>query len=190
MKQEYVTSVLSGVNAKRVLDVGANTGEYSRLAADSGASVVALDTDVAASEHNWRLAHEKRLPILPLVADIARPTPAMGWRNRETASLLERARENFDCVMMLGIIHHLLLKDQIPLDEIAQLTAELTTRCAIVEWVPADDPRFIDLCCGRDFLYRHLNEEGFLHAFSQFFTPMHRQALSNGRVLFLLLRNT
>ena len=189
-KQEYVRSVLASVNAKCVLDVGANTGEYSRLAAEAGASVVGLDTDVAASEHSWRIAQEKGLPILPLVADIARPTPAIGWRNRESASLLERAREHFDCVMMLGIIHHLLLKDQIPLDEIAQLTAVLTIRCAIVEWVPSGDPRFIDLCCGREFLYRHLNEEVFLHSFSHFFTPVHRQALNNGRVLFLFPRYT
>jgi hypothetical protein len=127
---------------------------------------------------------------LPLVADVARPTPALGWRNAESASLLERTRGRFDCVMMLGVIHHLLLAEQIPLDEIVRLTAELTTRWAIVEWVPPSDPRFVDLCRGRDALYSHLNERAFLNSFSRAFSPGLRKQLSNGRVLFFLVRNS
>jgi SAM-dependent methyltransferase len=189
-KREFLQRVLSRLKPKSVLDIGANTGEYSRIAAELGARVVAWDTDVAASERNWKLAAAAGLPILPLVADVARPTPALGWRNAESASLLERTRGRFDCVMMLGVIHHLLLAEQIPLDEIVRLTAELTTRWAIVEWVPPSDPRFVDLCRGRDALYSHLNERAFLNSFSRAFSPGLRKQLSNGRVLFFLVRNS
>jgi SAM-dependent methyltransferase len=188
-KLEFVGRILYTARPERVLDIGGNTGEYSRLAARSGARVVSWDTDVAAAEQNWRAAVAGNLAILPMVADFARPTPALGWRNAESASLLERAHGRFDLVMMLGLIHHLLLIDQIPLAEIARLTAELTTRWAILEWIPASDRRFVDLCRGRDALYGHLNEFGFLNAFSEFFSPVSRKALSNGRVLFLMLRN-
>jgi len=189
-KVAFLKSALANSRSRYVLDIGANTGEYSRLAAQSGANVVALDTDVCAAEINWQLAASGNLPILPLVSDIARPTPALGWRNSESASLLDRARGRFDCVMMLGVIHHLLLVDQIPLPEIAQLLAEFTTKFAIVEWVPASDLRFRDLCCGRDALYGHLDESVFLQSFSQVFSTVLRQPLNNGRVLFMFERNT
>ncbi len=88
--------------------------------------------------------------------------------------------------MMLGIIHHLLLADQIPLGEIAALLVSLTRRWAIVEWVPQTDVRYIDLCRGRDQLYEHLTEEFFVAQFRQYFTVKARELLSNGRTLFLL----
>lgn len=188
-KHEFIERILYTAKPAHVLDIGANTGEYSRLAAQAGATVVAWDTDVASSEQNWRAACESRLPILPLIADAARPTPALGWQNAETSSLLDRARGRFDLVMMLGLIHHLLLMDQIPMAEIARLVREFTTRWAVVEWVPATDVRFRDLCRGRDSLYAHLDERAFLRSFTQYFEPIARRPLSNGRVLFFLLRN-
>ena len=87
--------------------------------------------------------------------------------------------------MMLGILHHLLLADQIPMADVAALLASLTRRAGIVEWVPKTDVRYIDLCRGRDELYRHLDEELFVDQFTRYFTITAREQLTNGRVLFL-----
>jgi SAM-dependent methyltransferase len=184
-KSEFVQRTLQSTTPKSVLDIGGNTGEYSRIAASTGARVVAWDTDPASSDRSWKEASEAGLPILPLVADVARPTPAVGWRNGESLTLLDRAHQRFDCVMMLGILHHLLLADQIPIADVASLVVSLTRRSCIVEWVPKTDPRYIDLCRGRDDLYQHLNEELFVEQFSRHFTIEAREELSNGRVLFL-----
>ena len=43
-KREFVERVLETTRAKNVLDIGANTGEYSRLAAQAGAQVVSWET--------------------------------------------------------------------------------------------------------------------------------------------------
>ncbi len=185
-KKQFIREALAAAQPRRVLDLGANTGMYSRIAAECGAEVVAWDTDVQASERNRREAKKRKLAITALVANPARPTPAAGWRNAESLSLLERARGRFDCVMMLGLIHHLLLSEQIPLKEIVGLARELTTRWAIVEWVPAKDPRFQDLLRGRDDLYGHLDERALLDACEKHFTIARREVLPNGRVLFLL----
>ncbi len=184
-KQEFVDRALQLLRPESVLDIGANTGQYSRIAAGAGARVVAWDTDVASSDRNWREARDGGLPILPLLADVARPTPAVGWCNTESLNLLERARQRFDCVMMLGILHHLLLADQIPMADVAALLSSLTRRWSIVEWVPRTDVRYIDLCRGRDELYAHLNEDLFVEQFTRHFNIMTREELSNGRVLFL-----
>jgi SAM-dependent methyltransferase len=184
-KQEFVDRAMQMLRPGSVLDIGGNTGQYSRIAAKAGARVVAWDTDVASSDLNWRQASNAGLPILPVVADVARPTPAVGWRNAESLTLLDRAHKRFDCVMMLGILHHLLLADQIPLADVASLLSSLTRRWSIVEWVPRTDVRYIDLCRGRDELYAHLDEDLFVAEFTEHFTVLTREQLTNGRVLFL-----
>ena len=88
--------------------------------------------------------------------------------------------------MMLGLIHHLLVTDQIPLGEVAALLRDLTTHWTIVEWVPKTDPRFAELVRGRDELYDHLNEEAFRAAIAKHFSVAAEERLQNGRILCLL----
>jgi SAM-dependent methyltransferase len=184
-KQAFVRRALLQAAPKHVLDVGANTGVYSRLAASMGASVVAWDTDLAATERNWRQAYEERRPVQAVIADASRPTPAAGWRNSESLGLLDRAYRKFDCVMMLGLLHHLLVADQIPLEEVAGLLCDLTKQWAIVEWVPASDPMFVELVRGREELYGHLDETAFVTAMERYFLPVEKERLKNGRTLYL-----
>jgi SAM-dependent methyltransferase len=185
-KQAFVRTALDRIRPARVLDVGANTGTYSRIAAECGADVVAWDTDVQAADLNWQTAFRDGLSILPIVADFARPTPAVGWRNGESSSLLERAKGQFDCVLMLGILHHLLIADQVPLDAIIEQLREITSRWAIVEWIPMGDSQFDELCRGRQQLYSHLSEEFFVQALSKKFAVRDTGQLPNGRTLWVL----
>jgi SAM-dependent methyltransferase len=187
-KQKFVKSILARCSPERVLDIGANTGTYSLLAADSGAKVVSLDSDSAALEVLWRTATEQNRPITALVADIARPTPAAGWRNREHFSLLDRLTGEFDLVLMLAVIHHLILRHQLPLTHIAGLCAGLTPRSLLLEWVPPSDPMFQEWLRGRDDLYGHLTEEDLTRAFAPYFAVVDRAQLGNGRVLLLFDR--
>jgi SAM-dependent methyltransferase len=184
-KAAFVERALDQATPRRVLDVGGNTGHYSRIAAAAGARVIAWDTDVQAADANWREAREKREPILPLVANIARPTPAVGWQNAESLSLLQRSEGVFDGILMLGVIHHMLLIDQIPLPAIFDLVRRLTTRWAIIEWVPATDSQFQQLCRGRQDIYGHLDESAFLAAADQHFVRRLVENLPNGRSLWL-----
>jgi SAM-dependent methyltransferase len=185
-KQAFVKRALEVARPESVLDIGANTGEFSHMAVESGARVVAVDTDSASTAIHYMKARDKGLSILPLHADIARPTPPAGWKNQESLSLIDRCQDRFDCLLMLGLLHHLLVTDQIPLGEIATLAFELAPRCVIVEWIPPTDPKFVEVCRGRDALYEDLTEEKFIGTFGLYFRTVEREALSNGRVLFLL----
>lgn len=185
-KKEFVRGALAECRPERVLDIGANTGTYSLLAAEAGARVVGLDNDAGAVERLWRAAGDRKLPIAALLANIARPTPAAGWRNREQLSLLDRLNGNFDFVLMLAVIHHLILREQVPLARIAELCAMLTRRWLLVEWVPPSDPMYQEWLRGRDELYGHLSESDLLQALTPYFRLSRRQALENGRVLLLL----
>lgn len=187
-KQQFVRDTLHTCRPARVLDIGANTGTYSQMAAAAGAQVVALDSDTAALEQLWQSAAGQKMPIAAMVANIARPTPAAGWRNREQLSLLDRLAGVFDMVLMLAVIHHLILREQLPLGHIGELCAGLTNRWLIVEWVPPSDPMYQEWLRGRDHLYGHLSEADLTSAFAPCFSVSRRKALGNGRVLLLMER--
>jgi SAM-dependent methyltransferase len=185
-KRGFVGKALANARPGRVLDVGCNTGAYSNLAADAGAEVVSIDTDLQAVDRLCASLRGSGKKILPLCVDLARPTPAVGWENRENASFLSRCEGHFDTVMMLAVLHHLLLRNQIPMDRISALCGSLTTRHLIVEWVPPADPKFRELLRGRDLLYEHITEAAFREAFAQYFVVCDELVLANGRTMLHL----
>jgi SAM-dependent methyltransferase len=185
-KRRFVTQALVEARPSRVLDVGCNTGVYSNLAADAGAEVVSIDTDLQAVDRLCASLKGSGKNILPLCVDLAHPTPAIGWENREYASFLSRCADHFDTVMMLAVLHHLLLRNQIPLDRIAALCSNLTTQHLILEWVPPADPKFQELLRGRDTIYAHITEAAFRDAFAEHFTTIAALTLANGRTMLHL----
>ena len=168
-KEQFVQQALREFRPKWVLDAGANIGTFSILAAKAGAQVVAIDTDPACVGLLWAEAHAQKLNILPLVVDLSRPSPALGWRNAECQSFLDRATGTFDCVLMLALIHHLLVAERIPLEEILSLAAQLTTSLLIIEFVAPEDEMFRQLTRGREHLHTSLNVTAFEAASAKHF---------------------
>ena len=187
-KVDWVRSAIETSKPARVLDIGANTGEFSALAADMGAEVVALERDMASADRVFEMTRQRNLTIQTIHGDIARPTPAVGWQNAESVALLPRLEGQFDMVLMLAVIHHLLLMEQIPLPAILDLCHRLTRRHLVIEWVPVADPMYQSLMRGRNSLYGSLSEADLLAACTGRFEVRDRQALDNGRVLFLFER--
>ncbi len=186
-KDRIVAGFVREVPGPRVWDLGANTGRFSRIAADAGKRVVALDIDPAASERHYRALRDAgRGDILPLVVDITDPSPALGWAGRERRSLLERA--DADAILALALVHHLAIGRNVPLPMIAALFADLAP-WAIVEFVPKEDPMVRRLLATRRDVFPDYDLEGFRAAVADRFEIVHETPLTEGpRVLFLLRR--
>jgi SAM-dependent methyltransferase len=188
-KHAFVERAIAECQPRAVLDVGCNTGHFSALAARRGARVVAIDSDPAVVGETWRRARDERLDVLPLVIDLGRPSPGVGWRNRECPSFLERARGAFDAVLMLAVVHHLLVSERVPLHEIVDLAADLTTDVLVVEFVGPEDAMFRRLARGRDGLFSDLTTERFEAAFGLRFDIVRSERLEDAsRWLYLLRR--
>jgi 2-polyprenyl-3-methyl-5-hydroxy-6-metoxy-1,4-benzoquinol methylase len=186
-KEQFVSRALEAIKPKRVMDVGANTGHFSFLAARAGASVLSMDFDAKSVDAIWHQANEEGLNILPLMQNIADPSPAMGWRNHETKSFLERASGNFDLVMMLAVIHHLMLTNGIPLEEVVDLASELSRDYCIIEYVGAEDPMRQRLRRGRAEIDNSITRERFEAACSKkFVIEKSENVTGSDRVLYLL----
>ena len=186
-KESFVRAALDEFRPRRLLDVGCNTGHFSHVAAANGSGVVAIDQDPRVVGELWRQARAQNLNILPLVVDLTRPSPGVGWRNNEHESFLDRARGSFDAVLMLALVHHLLVTERIPLSEILALAADLTRDLLIVEFIAPDDPMFQRLTRGRDQLFEGLTNELFrTTCLQRFHIIRSRRLAATNRWIYLL----
>ena len=186
-KESAVRELLGAVGGAVALDIGANTGRYSTIAVQEGYRVVALDGDWAAVERQYRAIRERQeTAIMPMLADIASPSPAIGWANRERASLLDRLRG--DVAMALALVHHLAIGRNVPLGEVAALFAGMATHL-IVEWVPKEDPMVQRLLSAREDVFAGYTEAGFRAALGKRFEVVREVPVTDsGRVFFLMRR--
>jgi hypothetical protein len=92
-------------------------------------------------------------------------------------------------VMMLAVIHHMLVTERVPLEEILSLARELTTDLLLIEFVEPADPMFRRLVRGRDPLYAHLTASYFESACDSSFQIIRKQPIAeSSRTLYLLRR--
>ncbi len=166
-KAAAVTTALRAAGGSSAWDLGANTGRYSRIAADEGYRVVALDVDPAAVERGYRaIRSDRREDILPLLADLTDPSPSLGWGSAERAGLLERI--DSDVILALALVHHLAIGANVPLPMIASLFAAMAPN-AVVEWVPKEDAMVRRLLASRRDVFPGYTLEGFRDAFEEDF---------------------
>ncbi len=160
-KERFFREALALARPASLLDVGANEGHFSFLAARDGASVVAIDIDPVVVGSIWKRAAKEELDVLPLVVDLTRPSPAIGWRNQECLSFLDRASQRFDMVSMLAVLHHMLVTERVPLEDILALADQLSRDYLLIEFVSPEDPMFRRIVRGREKLYEKITRESF-----------------------------
>ncbi len=184
-KKQTVGEFLKIAGPRTVWDLGANTGLFSRLAAEGGASVYAFDGDPDCVEINYlegRRQGDTR--VLPLVLDLSNPTPALGWAHRERMSWMERARP--DLVLALGLAHHLAIANNLPLGRIADFCARLAPSL-IIEFVPKDDDNAKKLLTVREDVFPGYTRENFEAEFGRRFAILRSARIEDSnRVVYLM----
>ena len=167
-KQALVSDFLDRVRPRGLWDLGANTGVFSRLASTRGIPTVAFDADHGAVELNYlKCVADGDQHLLPLLMDLTNPSPALGWRSQERASLLSRGP--VDAVLALALIHHLAIANNVPLDSLAEFVHQLG-EWALVEFVPKNDSQVQRLLAFREDVFPDYTREGFEQAFGRLFS--------------------
>ncbi len=185
VKRAIVGEYLDRIRAEQVWDLGANTGEFSRLASERGALTVSFDFDYGAVELNYQRVKERsETLLLPLVQDLSNPSPGIGWSNRERLSLIQRAPAG--AVMALALIHHMAIANNVPLGQLAAFLAELGS-WLIMEFVPKEDPQVGRLLANREDIFPHYHQDGFERAFEMHFRIHEGRPLpDSGRRIYLM----
>jgi ribosomal protein L11 methylase PrmA len=184
-KAAFVREAAGRRRRRLAWDLGANDGDYARIAADAGCDcVVAMDADhptVELLHRALRDAGERR--ILPLVVDVCDPSPALGWAGRERPALPDRGRP--DLVLCLALVHHLAITRNVPLEEIVAWLAGLGGE-VVVELPTREDPMVARLLAAKnEGAHADYELERFEHVLGEAFEVRRTQRLPSGtRVLF------
>ncbi|MBA3346659.1 MAG: class I SAM-dependent methyltransferase [Gemmatimonadales bacterium] len=184
-KREIVTGLLGGAGPQVVWDLGANTGEYSRAARELALRVISFDVDPAAVERNYRRVRaEGESGIVPLLLDLANPSPAQGWAHDERLSL--ESRGPADALLALALVHHLAIGHNLPLERIASFLSRLG-RSLLIEFVPKSDSQVQRLLQSRPDIFPGYSREGFEAAFRRHFRiEAARPVAESERTLYLM----
>lgn len=184
-KESLIRDYVRSTEARTVWDLGANTGRFSRIAAEQASEVLSFDIDPSAVEQNYRACRESaETAILPLLCDLTNPSPGIGWQNRERQSLLDRGKP--DAVLALALIHHLAITNNLPLRMVASLLAKMG-RFLIIEFVPKEDSRVQRLLSTREDIFPAYTRESFEKCFSSRFCILRSDMLHEScRTVYLM----
>lgn len=183
-KEKLVSAFLEDIRPRTAWDFGANDGRYSRLALAYGGSAVAFDVDPIAVERSYHAVKAAREPMLPLLLDLTNPSPPMGFANRERVGIQDRQKP--DCILMLAVIHHMVISNNLPQTMLAQWLSSLTGSL-IIEFVPKQDSQVQTLMATRDDIFPDYTKEGFERAFGQFFEIVRQSRVEGSeRTLYLM----
>lgn len=191
-KLSFVIDVTKDVEAKHILDLGANDGHYSKRLSQIGLKCTAVESDMQCCEFLYfQTKNNAQLKdLLTLHIDLCNPTSNYGWASIERDSFTKRYKT--DLVLALALIHHLSIGRNITYEMIASYLCELSENL-IVEYIPPTDlmsqkmlnDRGISKLAGEN-LY---GEKSFEESFSKFFNLIKKsKKFLNGRLLYQFKR--
>ncbi len=157
-KQKNIYQILEKLRPSTVIDIGSNIGWYAELAARLGAKVVATDIDESSLNQLYFRTKETKLPILPLLVDFMKSQASnIAW-----PAAWERLR--CDMVLALAISHHLVFKNHLYFDTIAQELNKFSKKWLIIEFIPPHDK----------YIKNWLGEEHYWYSLNNFHTSLHK----------------
>lgn len=187
-KRAFVERHCAARRPRLTWDLGANTGAFSQIAARSSGVVIAVDGDPAAVDLLYRKLRsaggDAPRNVVPLVMDVANPSPGQGWAGCERAAFEARGRP--DLVLCLALIHHLRVSANVPLALCLEWLRGLGA-AVILELVDREDEMFRSLVEHRREGFADLAAEHFEEEVRRRFRVRDRQPLKGGSRELLLL---
>jgi len=184
-KEDFIRDAIRAEKPETVWDIGCNTGQFSRIAASECKQVVSTDIDHVAVE---RLYLDESTPanILPLVQNVADPSPNWGWRNRERSDLQTRSKP--DLVLCLALVHHVVITANIPLADFIDWLAGLTNKL-VIEYVSRNDDKVKILLRNKEDKYQDYNRVSLETNLNRHFSISHQQKVNKGdRTLYVCIK--
>jgi ribosomal protein L11 methylase PrmA len=188
-KEAFVHAFAAANNPNVILDIGCNTGNYSKIALDSGVNTaIGFDFDQGAVELAFSRAQAENLNFLPLILDASNPSPSQGWAETERPGL--KGRANADGLLALAIVHHLAIGKNVPLDQVVDWIISLAPK-GVIEFVPKQDAMVQELLRLREDVFFDYSEEQFLRHVSNRARLVRQDKVSrSGRLLVWYERNS
>jgi SAM-dependent methyltransferase len=187
-KEATVRKWLEIIKPKSVIDLGANTGKFSFIAAEYAERVISIEGDEKCVDEIEMKITIKKSNVFTLIGNVAKPSPTIGFLNSGTESIYKRGCS--DVVLGLALGHHLHISNRLSFEQISLIFASFSNEYIIVEFIPITDNKVQILIKGKSINLMDYNEDNFIKALSSWF--LIKEAISlkdSGRSLFLLEKN-
>ncbi len=184
-KEKIVFSMINIIKPKSVWDLGSNDGRFSRIVGRTGAFIVSWDIDPACVELNYKkVITEGENNILPLNIDLTNPSPSIGWNEAERESFISRGPT--DAILALGLVHHLTISNNVPLEHISIFLSNLC-KYLIIEFIPKSDSQVKKLLVSREDIFTKYDQNNFESVFSNKFKIIKKTKVTESeRTVYLM----
>jgi SAM-dependent methyltransferase len=188
-KEQIVQNWLKQLQPLSVLDLGANTGKFSFLAAEFTKRVIALESDdICVDLMESQIKKQKLKHMTVLMQELAETSPNLGVNGKEIASIFNRAKS--DMVMALAVEHHLHITNQISFAQIAEMYSMFSSKYLITEFVPESDSKVQLLIKNKNKDLSSYTLELYKISLEKYFNIIEATKLDDSdRILILLQKN-
>lgn len=186
-KKQFVADFVRATEAASVIDLGCNTGDYSKVCLEAGAAqVTGFDFDQQSIDEAHARAKDEDLNFLPLFLDARNPSPSQGWMQQERPGFVERI--SADAVIALAFEHHLAIAHNAPLEDVVSWITRLAPH-SIIEFVPKSDPTIQKMLALREDIFSNYDEAHFEQAINRIGTIAKKLTISaSGRTMYQISR--
>jgi FkbM family methyltransferase len=190
-KEEIIKKWIDKVKPKTVIDLGANTGRFSFLAAKQVEQVIAIESDyncVDSIENAIDKGQVKNIVVQQM--DLSETTPSFGVLEKEYTSIFKRLSNTHlspSLVMGLAIVHHLHISNFLSFVQITELLAKFNSKYLIVEFVPILDSKVQLLIKNKQRDFSSYTQENFIAALLEYFKLMEIKKIEGSDRELLLL---
>lgn len=159
-KHEFVEEFCKSSRAERIVDLGCNAGEYSKIAADYAKRVISVDYDPDCIDRLYARIKKGEMPsnIVPVVSNLVNSSPSQGWNLCERSGLFARVKA--DAFIAVALMHHLCISCNIPIAHLVTFLKGVAPS-GIIEWVDIDDPMVQVLLKNRKNIFEEYTWENF-----------------------------
>jgi len=185
-KEIIIRNWLAKTRPRTILDLGANTGKFSFIAAEYTEKVIALESVqkcIDEIENNIYIKNTDK--IFTVLGNVAEPVPGLGLFNGETEDIYKRC--NSELVMGLGLIHHLFITNKLNYKQIVDLFIKFTSKYLIVEFINLNDSKLQLIAFNSNFDLSNYNIDLFFNVLIEHFIILEqRQLLDSERIILFL----
>jgi SAM-dependent methyltransferase len=185
-KEEIVKNWLEQLQPLSVLDLGANTGKFSFLAAPYTKRVIAMESDdICVDLMEAQIKKQKLTHVNVLLQELAETSPNRGLNNKEIISIFNRAKS--EMVLALAVEHHLHITNHISLSQIGEMFSLFSSKYLITEFIPKNDSKVQLLIKNRNKDLSSYTLELYKSALEKYFNIIEETKLAGSdRILILL----